>query len=463
MPENPSPFQHAIAAFIEERLAAKLAKLDDDDPKCAALREQHQYFTWLDDAARRVRQIQLVTHTLKPIHPDARGSNLYAPPSTLADYPELGSHALLGMHADDVVGNAAALDVYKLLKLQIDGRSLLDWLRDGHPDAVAALSDDADDAHTLAEAFVGIAQPRTGGPASHSYAKQVFWLVGDDPLDDGQYHLLSPLYPSSLAHALFAVLNEHRYGEANKLAREALRARRDHDQPFYSYPSLAVQKLGGSKPQNISQLNSERGGNNYLLSSLPPVWQTHKVRPPTGASVFDLFGRHDDVHRLVNGLRHFLESSPPDKADGDAPGPKNNRHTRDIRDRYYADLIDELVLFGEELQEQLPANWSADADCVLHEAEKLWLDPYRCETDPEFCASWMAMDWPAEVGRRFANWLNKQLERRLPLGEVEMRHWRKELLVDERLDGWARHLHRLRREQDAPAYIPTRAATREAT
>lgn len=54
MPENPSPFQHAIAAFIEERLAAKLAKLDDDDPKCAALREQHQYLTWLDDAARRV-------------------------------------------------------------------------------------------------------------------------------------------------------------------------------------------------------------------------------------------------------------------------------------------------------------------------------------------------------------------------------------------------------------------------
>ena len=27
MPETPSPFQHAIAAFIEERLAAKLAKL----------------------------------------------------------------------------------------------------------------------------------------------------------------------------------------------------------------------------------------------------------------------------------------------------------------------------------------------------------------------------------------------------------------------------------------------------
>ena len=35
-------------------------------------------------------------------------------------------------------------------------------------------------------------------------------------------------------------------------------------------PNLAIVQLGGSKPQNISQLTSRQGGRNYLLPSLPP-------------------------------------------------------------------------------------------------------------------------------------------------------------------------------------------------
>ena len=50
-----------------------------------------------------------------------------------------------------------------------------------------------------------------------------------------------------------------------------------------AYASLAVQELGGTKPQNISQLNSERRGDNYLLASLPPVWKTVAVQPVHGS------------------------------------------------------------------------------------------------------------------------------------------------------------------------------------
>lgn len=81
-------FRAAIEAFTQERLDAKLA---EDDPRRDALVEQHQSVTWLADAARRAGQIQAVTHSLKPIHPDARGSNLYFPPDTLPRHAEIGS------------------------------------------------------------------------------------------------------------------------------------------------------------------------------------------------------------------------------------------------------------------------------------------------------------------------------------------------------------------------------------
>ena len=96
-------WRDTIAQFISERLQAKLDKLKDDDPKRVELLEQYQVETWINNAARRVMQIQAVTHSLKPIHPDARGSNLYVEPSGLPPLAELGSHALGDHFESDVV------------------------------------------------------------------------------------------------------------------------------------------------------------------------------------------------------------------------------------------------------------------------------------------------------------------------------------------------------------------------
>ncbi len=83
-----------IEAFLKERFDTKAEKLAPDDPKYQALVEQFQFDTWINDAARRVGQLQVVTHSLKPIHPDAKGSNLYAPPESLNNHSFVGSHTL---------------------------------------------------------------------------------------------------------------------------------------------------------------------------------------------------------------------------------------------------------------------------------------------------------------------------------------------------------------------------------
>jgi len=108
----------------------------------------------------------------------------------------------LGEHfATDVVGNAAALDVFKFLKLQVDGQRLLDWVQVQDEDLAQALHDDPATAKALLSAFGGLV--RLGGqPASHDLAKQVYWLAGNDAADDSQFHLLQPMFSSSLAHSL---------------------------------------------------------------------------------------------------------------------------------------------------------------------------------------------------------------------------------------------------------------------
>lgn len=278
-------------------------------------------------------------------------------------------------------------------------------------------------------------------------------MVGSDASANEDYHLLAPLYATSLAHAVYQDVQDVRFGEANKEARSARRESKGHEGVFRDYPQLAVQKLGGTKPQNISQLNSERGGNNYLLASLPPSWRS-RVREPWGiCSVIDEVLLHrDGVKPGIKAFLDFLLTDPPANAD-----------TRNRVDGYVAALIDELVLMGAELQsdwaQAYGATWSADTRCKLVSAEQLWLNPQRAEKDADFNTLWQAMDWPAQIGHRFGNWLNGQLAGKLPVGEAEHRQWKKELLLDESEDGWAQALHDARTANAAPHTIPSRKGT----
>lgn len=393
-----------ITEFLQQRLATKLEKLAQDDPKRAELQAQYQPAVWLEDAARRVGQIQAVTHSLKPIHPDAKGSSLYREPNSLSPLDELGSHALGDAFDADVVGNAAALDVYKFLKLTHQGQSLLGLAVQADVDLGAALSDDTAQAKEWMAAFAGLSEAR-GRLSSHTLAKQLYWPVGDDPHDDAGYHLLAPLYPTSLVHRVYQTLQEDRFSEEAKAAREARKAGHWHERPVREYPHLAIQKLGGTKPQNISQLNSERRGDNLLLASLPPVWRSPEVRPVLGvASLFKVFRHRPEARRLTQQLRRFLQGDPA-----------SNLATRTQRDEWVEALLEELMLFTAE-QQTLEPGWSAGPQCKLPAAHRAWLDPEGM-TDP-------VPDLIDELAQDFANWLNHELRDPLPMGDPEYLHWR---------------------------------------
>lgn len=428
--ERQDVFRSTIAAFIEARREAKMKGKDD-----AAAASKYEYGAWLADAARRVGQIQSVTHVLKATHPDARGSSLHVRPDSLPRHAEVGTHLLGDDYAEDVVGNAAALDVFKLLKAEIEGRRLLDWMQDGDIDLRNALHPDPDIAGGWMDAFSGLVRSDSE-PRSHEAVKQVYWLTGHDPLNDDGYHLLQPMFSSSLAHAVHADIQDARFGEGNKLARRAFRTKEAHEAPYRDYRNLVARKLGGTKPQNISQLNSERGGVNYLLASLPPTWNRESSKNLLRMdSVLDRFAHFEGVRPLVKTLADFLLASP-------AP----TMETRQRREIIEQALGFQLPVFAAGIQARLEPGWTRDPDCQLPLCEQLWLDPERIdlpiredpahpewtEKDLGFVAAYELGDWPDEVSGRFANWLNDKLRDAgvTAVGDAEYRHWARQAIID---------------------------------
>lgn len=412
--EEAAALRATIQNFIQERFAAKTDKLDPADDKYQKYVAQFDYDTWLADAARRVGQLQVVTHSLKPIHPDAKGSSIYAPPGSQMSETVISTDTLDDSFKVDVVGNAAALDVFKFLQQEVNGRSLLERVEQGDVNLEAALSDDAETGRQLMQQFARIIEPGAYY-ASHTLAKQLFWLTGDDPAVNEDFELLAPLYPTSLVHRIFQTINHDRFGDEAKAARQARFKNQPSKSGYCEYPGLAIQRFGGSKPQNISQLNSQRGGNSYLLSSAPPLWRSRRVALIRAQSAFPAYARRPGVWPTIRELGRFL-----------AQDPAKNMHTRDYRDQLTAELVDELIVFTHDMH-QLPAGWTDDWHCRLPLEQQCWLDPYRANQDTEFAEQYLQVknSWLDTVCDDFSRWLTARLERysKLLMGDPEYRHF----------------------------------------
>lgn len=408
-----------ISEFLSERLNGKLDKLKPDDPKRDELKRKFLPAFWLENAAtKRVGQIQAATHILKAIHPDAIGTSLYIPPNTLPKIPVVGSHCLEANFTNDVVGNAASLDIYSLLQKQHEGQSLFALALAQDEDFAAALSDDVEEGRAWLNAFAGLVTPR-GRPTSHTLAKQLYWQVGADAEQDESFHLLAPLYASALAHRVYDRLKDDRFSEASKTAREAKKANAYSERPVHEYPNLAIQQLGGSNQQNVGVLNTKRTGQNHLFASLPPVWRSVELKPLLNSdSMFPRFARRPAVKTALRELLAFLKTDPTP-----------NIHTRKRRAAWVAELTSEFLQFTAELH-SLPAGWSLQSECSLPERQARWLDPDGWVQDDEAHDRVPPTDVAEHICALFADWLNAALKNPLPMGDPEWLEWKKVIWED---------------------------------
>lgn len=419
--------REVIHDFINDRLKTKIEKLSPEDEKYQAEQAKHIPETWLESAVARVSQIQVVTHPLKATYPHAHireTTSLYCRPEDLAGHDFVSTQSVIHGFVDDVTGNAAALDIYGLLQQEYEGCTLLQLCLEADADFQAALHDESERGLEWSRALAQVTQPKMEGVASHTNAKQLYWLSSNDPYNNDDYVLLAPLHSSPLAHYVFEQVQHDRFSEEAKNRRDAVRNNKKHTGVASHYPSLAVQIIGGSNPQGISALTSKRRGVNYLLSSQPPSWQSKGLRPPLGIdSIFTVFAKQRygsySPHYWLNSLKSFL-----------ADNPSSNVRTRVRVDALVNGLLDELYLFALDYQ-QIASGWSADPYCQLPVSQQCWLDPGRAVKEAGFAEVWLNSDWPTRIEQDFSRWLNVELAEKVDyLGDVEFRRWATEMRVD---------------------------------
>jgi len=382
---------------------------------------------WLDSVSDKAEKIQKVTHVLKFTNPDANGTDLYV--SKYIDMPPymVGTHALGKRCTLDTTArvnpktgkaNNAAIpkNVCEFMDLDLGGETLASLAWNNDKRLKAALSENDSQASSWMTSFASIMESKDK-PSSHTLSKQIYWPIGKST-----YHLLAPLFPTSLAQHVTGTIINDRFSPDTKLAREARAKKLPYSHGYREYLNVAIQKFGGTKAQNVSKLNSARRGENHLLPSLPPQWNSNPLKPPLKVdSVFDgPFGRRRSVRELVKTLREFLYS---------VKDVSSNMRIRNKRIELMGYLVDEVLLFAAELRE-LDALWSLHPDCKLNIDEQCWLNPERAKTDPEFSAKYIWADWQENVCKRFASWLNAQLsnpKKPLPFDDDSARQWRRDL------------------------------------
>lgn len=370
-----------IKAFLSERKAGWIKKKTaagmGPEEMISIEQDAHDIYSpekWLPDAARRAGQLSLVSHPGKFSHPDAKISPL------IADGKREADGLLRTGNTDvkrDVFGNAAAMDVFKFLSLVMDdGQTILAHLECDTDIIKHALHISTMTFSELRAGFLSIKKNTTTASTTSDCVKQVYFPVADG------YHLLSVLTPSGLMFELRNRIQNVRFSEEIKVARDNKRKNIYSEAGFDELYDLSMIGYGGTKPQNISVLNSTYGGKSWLLPSLPPNLSGRDIRLPNN-DFFISNLRAKNFKKEFEAMHTFYVTD------------YNNLNIRDAMERRIHSIIDNIIeqMWAVRLAEP---GWSAETKLPVY--QKIWLDESRKEE------RYTDEDWLGSLCTQFARW-----------------------------------------------------------
>ena len=402
---------------------ASLSEKEELLKKIAEYDEKYRFDAWIPNAALVLaKQLYFGTHISRGIHSSSKGDNVnFQSAPTLP--PELVGSQLIPKLELDANGNAAALPLAAFFNIIVDaekGVTLKELLLADDPRLEGCFADDPELSNQYKVCFQNALKGDLTKPSSDERNKQILWVNHPDPQEDN-YTCLVPLYPSSLTNHFYYKINQLRYSDTNKQALSN-RYKKDTEQsPYTTLQSIGVTVLGGTKPQNVSQLTSNQGGRNYLLPSLPPIFKSREQIRLTEKQK-TIFNRRL-AYVCSDGLNMLYEV---------VRAEKNIYPERDKR-KFALELIAQTVLMqAERIQKTHPAGWSKDY--LLKEYQKYWVDPKSAELDGEEIFRQQAEqdNWSTEIIHQFASWVNKCLKREFKsiqedFAKPEYNQWRRDM------------------------------------
>jgi CRISPR-associated protein Csy1 len=394
----------AIENFLSER---KAARIETKSKSCESEEERRQVEidavdefsleNWLPKAAKRAGQLLIASHPSKFTHSSAKTSPVIAQSKPKAD----GFLRTGNSKAEyDASGNAAAMDVYKFLNILLaDEKTVLEHLEQNTPLIQTQFTLSSETYKNIRTGLLVMKQTHPKVVSTSEKVKQVYFPVGDN------YHLLSLLTPSGLIFSLKEKINQLRFSDEAKQAREDRKADKENKHGFSELYHLTVMGYGGTKPQTVSVMNSKNGGTAYLLPSQPPSLDLTYLRRPK-ANFFE------ECLYKVDYLDDFKAFQKPLKERG------NTYEQSDARDEAIVAVVDSVM---EKVwhYRQLEPNWTKDSS--LPNAQKMWLDNFyetaRGEED----------EWLAEIVKAFTTWFRVAYEKMLGkkairLDDIDLNH-----------------------------------------
>lgn len=395
----------SIETFLNERkelwLKDRLKKAENETVIAELQQQANERFSlqeWLPDAAKRVSQLSMVSHPSKFSHPSTKTSSVIVQAKHSVDgYLRSGNVD----YPLDVFGNAAAMDVFKFLSVNLNnGQTVLDAFEKQDEDLKQFIQRSSLDFDVLRVAFLVIKDNDTSVKTDH-LVKQVYFPIGEK-----NYHLLSLLTPSGLITKLKQSIDAIRFSEATKLAKDRRKKNELDEVGYADIYDLTVTAYGGTQPQNVSVLNSQNAGRAYLLSSAPPQFEKRTIRLPKT----DFFAQ--SLYRK-NFQDSFLQLHKLMQLD------VNNIDIRTAIRNIIQFVIDQVMFQAFKIRQSYAEGWSNEDYYVsLPKLQRVWLDDfYENEREQD-------NEWRDELSREIARWIlrsyEKSIEDSFTLGTGEL-------------------------------------------
>lgn len=408
--------QKQLVKAHEEKDLEKIAELTE---LLRSAKQKYQLDTWMGDAANRMaKQLFFGTHISKGVHPDAKGDNV--------SFTDKITHTFVGTHSlstdlIDANGNAAALPLAAFFSQVVDEEKeikISNLIAAEHVSLKGMFSQCKETSELHKKLFFSALSGHISTPTTHERNKQMLWPVNSN---SNQYNIIVPLYPSVFTHEFYLNLNNLRFSDKNKKARDDRYKKTVEHKPYISFSDIAVTKLGGTKPQNISSLMSKQGGRNYLLPSLPPKFQQKRILKIPAYSE-TLFSKNLE-YRCRDTFKALVRLIKTDY---------NNVNIRSARQAILDDLLYQVLAIASSIQQTEVAGWTLDN--ALEYSEKLWLDPMRADLEgqEQFLKDRETTEWRKDISKRFANWVNARLKEEIKyakheFADAESKEWKKEM------------------------------------
>lgn len=369
-----------VTRFFNERkelwLKKKIKASMSDDEVLQLHEECNELFSlevWLPNASKRAGQISMATHPCTFSHPSSRKNKNGYVTSIIAEKEQRNDGLLRTGNVEvarDALGNAAALDVHKFLSLLMpDGQQLVEHIKNDTDTAKSLLKIKSKSYESLKSEFLEMVSS-SDELVTSSKIKQVYF-----PIEEG-YHQLSILTNSGMVYQLKKRLDTLRFGEEVKALKQKREKNEFSDVGYGEIYNLTTIGYGGTKPQNISVLNSQNGGKAQLLYSMPPEIKKREVRfPKRDFFVESLNPWHfryifEDLHNIYKVVDY------------------SNEKMRSARKYHYEQLVQKVIeqMWAVRLEEDEQyreetsklkshqAVWLLSANKSRREEEDAWLD-----------------------------------------------------------------------------------------